>query len=307
MHYTLTIAHRVCPEFSKTAIGFTTKLDLVRATTDSISKAVGKIKGRIRFCVILDGCSSEYRRIFELFFPVGGNTDLEIIQTSAVGNLKTYAKQLDVLLSANETEFVYFSEDDYLYTPDAFLAMIDFMRESEVDFVTPLDHPDLYHGAFTKFREKWEAQIRISAYGHWQSIRSTCLTFMTSPRVLNEAHSILERYSKGALDYPMWLGITKKDVLNIKIIAYAVCMYVLRKKIRNRALYTLWAWKSLGRRILKTRRFGLWSPIPTLAVHLSNQSLPFSSQQFLFFASEEVQKQIREATVQYLKSNQIPH
>ena len=72
MNYDIAIAHRVSPALSKTSVGFTTKHDLVCATTRSLAEALERLDGRIRLIVILDGCPPEYEAVFRRFFPDSG-------------------------------------------------------------------------------------------------------------------------------------------------------------------------------------------------------------------------------------------
>ena len=62
-----------------------------------------------------------------------------------VGNQATFGKQMDILLQQTDSEFVYFAEDDYVYLPEQFSRMLDFLRAyRDADFVSPYDHLDCY-------------------------------------------------------------------------------------------------------------------------------------------------------------------
>lgn len=276
MKYDLVIAHRVCPALSKVAVGFADKRTMVEATTTSMAAALDGLK--VRFVVILDGCK-DYQDIFERNFGFQESVSLEIIHTDSIGNQATWAKQLEILSAVNDSEFVYFSEDDYIYKPNAFRAMLDFANGNDVDFVTPLDHPDRYNG---KLVQDVSAIIRISRICHWRSVESTCLTFLAKQKVVSESRRIMESYIYSTEEATMWHGLTKFEVFNFsKLLRAAFLYFVLRKKCRFGDIMGLCTWKRQGLKLLTNPRRHLFSPIPTLAVHLANCSLPLGSSHIL--------------------------
>lgn len=276
MKYDLVIAHRVCPALAKVSVGFADKKTMVEATTSSLAAALEDL--RVRLVVILDGCE-DYLDIFERAFGHAKNIDLEIVYTDSIGNQKTWEKQLEILSSVNDSEFVYFSEDDYIYTPNAFRAMLDFAKGHDVDFVTPLDHPDRYNG---KLVHDAPAVVRISQFCHWRSVDSTCLTFLAKQKVVAASRRIMESYIYSTEEATMWHGLTKFEVFNFsKLLRAAFLYFVLRKKCRFGDIMGLCTWKRQGLKLLTNPRRHLYSPIPTLAVHLANCSLPLGSSHIL--------------------------
>ena len=297
MNYDIVIAHRVSPALSKTSVGFTTKRDLVCSTTRSLAEALERFDGRIRHIVILDGCPPEYEAVFRRFFPDSGAVRMDFVRTPEIGNQATFAKQIEVLLAAEDADLVYFSEDDYLYAPDAFKAMAEFIRHSGAAFVTPLDHPDRYNQRLEKPRP---SAIRVSAHSHWRTVGTSCLTFMTSRDVLLRSHEALETYARGAMDGTMWLGITKEDVFNPAILFRAAIFFLFRVKAGFGAFMPLCAWKSHGACLLTRPRFDLWAPMPTLAVHLSSTSLPLFAEKFMPRFVDLASESVRDLSLRYL-------
>lgn len=297
MNYDIVIAHRVSPALSKTSVGFTTKRDLVCSTTRSLAEALERFDGRIRLIVILDGCPPEYEAVFRRFFPDSGAVRMDFVRTPEIGNQATFAKQIEVLLAAEDADLVYFSEDDYLYAPDAFKAMAKFIRHSGAAFVTPLDHPDRYNQRLEKPRP---SAIRVSAHSHWRTVGTSCLTFMTSRDVLLRSHEALETYARGAMDGTMWLGITKEDVFNPAILFRAAIFFLFRVKAGFGAFMPLCAWKSHGACLLTRPRFDLWAPMPTLAVHLSSTSLPLFAEKFMPRFVDLASESVRDLSLRYL-------
>ncbi|MDO4801656.1 MAG: hypothetical protein Q4A15_05785 [Prevotellaceae bacterium] len=275
MKYELTIAHRVCPILAKTAFGYSDKFSMVNATTESLKKALLGVKTRL--VVILDGCDKQYNNLFIECFKDEPNILLEIVETPAIGNSATYGKQLEILYAA-QTDYVYFSEDDYVYMDSAFRRMIDFMSQSGVDFVTPLDHPDRY---IPSLMRPVPASVRITQDTHWRSTGTTCLTFMTKSSILRNTAPILSSYVKKREEGSMWLGLTKENVFNFKLLIKAGLYHLFGIKQSFLDILPLCAWKRHHLRIILTRKHTLWSPIPTLAVHLCTASLPLHSEEII--------------------------
>ena len=290
----LSIAHRVCPALSKTAIGFDTKEEMVKATTKSLVASIRHFDGDVRLSVILDGCPN-YRPFFTEAFSGLANVRLSIEETPSIGNQATYARQCEILLADENADLVYFSEDDYLYKPPAFVAMADLLNRGNADFVTPLDHPDRYNHALTA---PSPSKIRVTPFGHWRTAGTTCLTFMTSRQILHERADMIASFGTGAMDGTMWLGLTKEDVRSMRKVIPPIFAFLLRRKRPFGYYMPLCAWKHHGLRLLTTRTYTLWQPMPTLAVHLSSTSLPLGSEGFL---PDELRKDIAALSRQYLE------
>ena len=130
MTYALTIAHRVCPALSKTAIGFSSKEELIKATTESLAVSLTEFGLPVKLHVILDGCPQKFNGFFANQFRNARNVEVTIEETPAIGNAATFGRQVEFLLNAGDSRFVYFSEDDYLYKPFAFTAMAEMLRKA---------------------------------------------------------------------------------------------------------------------------------------------------------------------------------
>ena len=263
MKYDLVIAHRVCPVLSGTAYGFVDKFLMVKSCAESLMTALPGIK--VRLIVILDGCGKEY----ETLYP-----GAEIIRMDRVGNQATFAKQVELLSAVNDAPFVYFSEDDYLYKPESFKAMLEFAARSGVDFVTPIDHPDRYDGSVS---EPLRAEIRVSDRCHWRECGTTCLTFMTRPETVRKCRRVLMAYANGEQDSVTWLGLTKWGLFSPQVILRSVVALMRRFGGRNvwfGQFIPLMAWWRHNFRLFITRRYRLWSPLPSLAFHLSSNTVP---------------------------------
>ena len=274
MHYDLIVVHRVCPILASTAALYDDKFEMVKATTISLSKALKGIKAKL--IVILDGCDDEYKNLFNDVFGHGRiqGVDYECVSTSSIGNCLTFAKQHELCERYLEAaEYLYFSEDDYIYSDCAFRAMMDFLKHPDVDFVTPLDHPDRYTHIVP---ERIKVEVRVSDYCHWREVGTTCCTFMTKKSIFKKTRNRLFSYAKGAGDGGMWISITRDMIFNFPATIGALFSYLTRRRRSKEGLEfsVLAAWRFHKWRMLFGRRYHLWGPCPTLAVHLCKPSLP---------------------------------
>ena len=269
--YELAIAHRVCPALAKTAYKYTDKLAMVRDTNASLASSLCGI--RTKLLVILDGCDAEYEKLFDETFAGGKveGVDYERISTPKIGNHPTYKKQLEWLEGeVGEAENLYFSEDDYIYDRAAFRKMMDCLREPGVDFVSPLDHPDAYRREAFGYPSK----VREMAGGKWKTTGSTCCTFMLRSDGFAAKKSALAWYAEGGADYEMWTLVTKDGVFSPKLVIGGILRHIFHRDENSWMLaIPVICWLKLRTRLF-SKRFKLWTPLPTLAVHLCVPSLP---------------------------------
>jgi GT2 family glycosyltransferase len=254
--YDLAVAYRIYPKVSKTARSLPfgdDKLRQAEICLRSFRNSLGSI--RVKIWAILDGCPGEYRALFERYF---GPKDLVSIEVNEIGNQATFAKQINILLSQRDAEFVYFAEDDYLYLPARFPVMLNFLRDrEEVDFVTPYDHPDCY--LLELHREpEW-----VTVYGghHWRTAASTCLTFLTRRATLARYERVFRTYSRGNDDCSMWLSLTKRRVFSP--------LALLRSLSKGEFCWSalVKSWLFCWPQVVFGKTLKLWAPVPGLATH----------------------------------------
>jgi hypothetical protein len=247
----LAVAYRIYPGAKSPAFFPNDKLLLSAVCLRSFKRALGNLS--VKIWAILDGCPPEYEALFR---EVLGEYELEILRQDTQGNRKTFSQQIDLLTSQTDAEYIYFAEDDYFYFPEALQKMVAFMRGNrDVDFVSPYDHPDSY---FTSSRHERHL-VRPFGDGYWRTASSTCLTFLASRQTLLRTESIFRTYSSGNMDCPIWLTLTQKAGLANPKIHWC---NILRIKLW--IMSWMWGW----RRILFSKSYRLWVPIPTLATHM---------------------------------------
>lgn len=267
----LAIAYRIYPGVSKRPAFYPTdKFKCSEMCLRSFQKALGGL--RVKIWALLDGCPREYE---DLFREILKGQNLEIMHLNRIGNEGTFRLQLDLLTTQTDAEYVYLAEDDYFYLSGTLEKMIAFMRVNpEVDFVTPYDHPDSYEMPSQLERHL----VRPFRGEYWRTASSTCLTFLTSKQNLVDTSDIFRTYCRGNMDCPIWLSLTQKyELANFRIHGY--------NWFRWKTWIKTWLWGY--RTILFSRRYRLWSPLPTLATHMESTGLsPGIDWQQLFMAYE---------------------
>jgi len=253
----LAIAYRVYPGISKIpAFHPDNKFELSRLCLRSFRRALGGLQFKV--WAVLDGCPSEYADLFRSTFSPD---ELEIVETPKIGNLETFARQIDILLGQQEAELVMFAEDDYFYRRDALVEMVEFARSrSDADFITPYDHPDSYDTSSKHERHR----VLASGKRHWREASSTCLTFITNRKTLRATEPLMRSYSRGNMDCSLWLALTQKTELMSPRVHAADAV-----RLKIWAKTWLWGWRNL----LFSRRYHLWSPMPTLSTHMESTGL----------------------------------
>ncbi len=261
MHdYDLIIAFRVYPKVSKEPLVFADdKYRLTELGLASLQRSLGTL--RVKMYALLDKCPDEYETLVRQYFS---HTDLHILRLDGIGNGASFVKQIELLRNDDSAEFVYFAEDDYFYLPDQFPAMLDFMRSSaDIDFVTPFDHLDYY----TLDLHKHPVFVRSLGEHHWQSRNSTCLTFLARRSSLKEAAPIFATFAKRNYDASIWMSLTKYEVWNWR--------KIWKFWRTDRFLFSVMAkvWYFSAAQVLFGRRYTLWSPMPSIATHLQNDTI----------------------------------
>ena len=256
--YDVAVAYRVYPGVSKPSRGLPfddDKLHQAEICLGSFKKSLGSL--RVKIWAILDGCPSTYEDMFRRYFDP---EDLVIVNTQKIGNASTFAEQMNILLSQSDADAVYFAEDDYVYMPDSFHLLLDFLHNGkDVQFVTAFDHPDYYDLRLHDF-PKW---LQIYENYHWCNAASTCLTFLTTKKLLMKYETVFRSYEKRNYDVSLWLSITKYRIFN----PGSWARYAL--KLDKSMLYVLAkSWLYNWNQNLFGQQAHLWAPIPSIALHL---------------------------------------
>ncbi len=258
--YDVAVAYRIYPRVSKVPAMFPEdKLQLARLCLRSFRASLGTV--RAKMFVLLDGCPPQFEGLFTECF---NTADLELIRLSGIGDRQTFSRQLEILSNQDDSDAVYFAEDDYFYLPGQFEVMLNFLRDCpDADFVSPYDHPDYYslplHSGPQLNREYRDR--------HWRTAASTCWTFLTTKETLARTRKVLQAYPSGSLDVSVWLSLTKQAVFSPGIIRR--CFQERIKMGGFVALSWLYGWPQ----ILAGKRRKLWIPTPSIATHMDQRFL----------------------------------
>ena len=258
--YDVVIAYRIYPQVSKKPLVFgDDKFRLSELCLASLQNSLGALN--VKMYALLDNCPEQYTALFQKYFS---HSDLEIIDLPGLGNGATFKKQIELLLSQNKTEYVYFAEDDYLYRPNQFSEMIDFMQSfPKADFVTPYDHNDYYVLDF----HDHSVRSRSSGAYHWHIRNSTCLTFLARLSSLRRSAKVFETYVRKNSDASIWLSLTKYRIGNPALL--------LKYLFKDRDMFKLFikAWYFNSFQIMFGPRYELWSPVPAIGTHMQYDAI----------------------------------
>jgi hypothetical protein len=259
--YDLVIAYRIYPGVSKIPfIHADNKLKLAEAGIRSLKLALSDLKARM-YC-IMDNCPTEYETMIENYF---NPEDVEFIRFNGVGNLKTFGVQIETLLNQTYSEVVFFAEDDYIYRKDTINSAIQLIKKNpQAHFITPYDHPDSYS---LKIHNRYKYKIISEGGLHWRTTGSTCLTFMTTRKILNKSKNAFFSYCKGNWDSSLWFALTKYNVLSPAQIIIMVFHDTFLLKV------ILLSWIKTWKNILFSRKYFLWQPIPSIATHMESTGI----------------------------------
>ena len=247
MKYDVVIAYRIYPKFSHDAYRLKgwDKYKLSEVCLKSFLHCLSGINFKIY--AILDGCPQEYNALFR---DLIASDHLEIIQFPGIGNSATFIEQIRILLAQNDSEYIYFAEDDYFYLENKFSDMLEVIRRKDVDFVSPYDSTNSH---------RYKSEI-IFEKRHWRTVSSTSCIFLTTKLTLIKTAQYLKLYPKLG-DYGMWLLITK---LRIHQFVYWLTISGDYGMLLKMNIFTL-------RRLFMKKSFKLWSPIPSIATHMVEQ------------------------------------
>jgi hypothetical protein len=253
--YDLAVAYRIYPKVSKVPpIYAKDKPKLAELCLHSFKKSLGNL--RVKMFVLLDNCPPEYDEIFLRSFK---SEDIEFIRLGGAGNLATFSMQIDLLLKQTDSEYIYLAEDDYYYLPGKFHEMIDFLKANpDADFASPYDHLDYY----TSELHRHKKEEKVFKNRRWHTAGSTCLTFLTTKKVLKETRAVFETYSKKNSDASLWCILTKEKVLNP--------LNGFKFIFRGGGLLKIFvkAWLHGAKDLLFGKKFKLWTPVPAIGTHM---------------------------------------
>jgi hypothetical protein len=172
--------------------------------------------GNENLYIIADNCSEPtLKMIMKYVHP-------NAITTVSVGHgAGTFNLALDMALTYNDDEIIYFVENDYLHKPGS-----DKILEEgfglEASFVALYDHPDKYMSPSQGGNPYCDGgaedtRVYLTDSTHWKITNSTTMTFASKVSTLKRVEPVLRKWTEGTHpnDFPMFIELRETNELLI--------------------------------------------------------------------------------------------
>ena len=192
------------------------KLKVPNATKEHCLQNAVEQFGRKNISVIADNCSEGLVSSLKA-------QNFRSLEETHLGNSKSFKYAITQVINSsyNDSDIIYFCEDDYLHLPGS----MDLIREGLgiADYVTLYDHPDQYM-SFTLRRRgagplnRWGLhrwRIFLTEHSHWKELPTTTMTFAARAKTLKEDYKLLMKNPDSGVpdDFNMFLRLTKQRSL----------------------------------------------------------------------------------------------
>lgn len=123
----------------------------------------------------------------------------------------------------NDTQKVYFAEDDYIYTKDGPTIIEEGLDIA--DYSSGYDHPDKYmnhsEGGPNPFISDGgeTTKVKISKNRHWKITNSCCMTFATRVITIKNDLSIYKKYCSGTHPHDFQMFLDLRNINNRQLIS----------------------------------------------------------------------------------------
>lgn len=157
--------------------------------------------------IIADNVSENTLNMIKKYVKLG-----KIYNVSIGNGAGTFRFGLDIAFNFNDSDIVYFIENDYLHINNSD-TIINEGLSIGADFVSLYDHPDKYIESDEYIGGGELTRVFLSHSCHWKLTNSTTMTFATTVKTLKEYIDIIKYYTKGTHphDYDMWLKIRERN------------------------------------------------------------------------------------------------
>lgn len=168
------------------------------------------------FTIIADNISENTKKMILKYVPK------KCIQHVKVGHgAGTFNLALDLALTYNDDEIVYFIENDYLHTSDA-KKILEEGFDIGASFVSLYDHPDKYLAPDRGGNPYCDGgaedtRVYLTNNSHWKITNSTTMTFAAKVKTLKENEKILRDFTNETHphDFQMFLKLRENNKLLI--------------------------------------------------------------------------------------------
>lgn len=124
------------------------------------------------------------------------------INRVSVGNgAGTFNIALDHALTCNDTDIIYFLENDYIHRSEWSMVLVEGISNIGADYVSLYDHPDKYIPAIRGGNPEIsgdcgeETKVFLSPSSHWKLTNSTTMTFAAKVSILKRDEAILRKWT----------------------------------------------------------------------------------------------------------------
>jgi len=166
--------------------------------------------------IIADNISSESNDMIQKY-----KSRNHIYYVSVGHGAGTFNLALDEALRWDDSETIYFVENDYLHKPNS-QKIIEEGLDLGASFVSLYDHPDKYlppNQGGNPYCEGGaeDTRVHLTESTHWKVTNSTTMTFATKVGTLRRVESILRKYTQGSYpeDFKMFLKLREQSELLI--------------------------------------------------------------------------------------------
>lgn len=121
-------------------------------------------------------------------------------RTSSANNAASFLHVLNVAVTFDASEVVYFLEDDYLHRTGADMVLLEGLGRA--DYVSLYDHPDKYIAGGNRFVDGDGGEITkvyITKSSHWKLTNSTTMAFASQVQTLHVDYAIWKAACAGKI------------------------------------------------------------------------------------------------------------
>jgi len=150
--------------------------------------------------VIADNPSDELLDSIKKYIPINNIAIVKIGHGAG-----TFNTALDIALTFDDNEVVYFVENDYLHREGSDIILMEGINMG-AHFVSLYDHPDKYlnpnEGGNPHCEGKSEiTRVYLTENSHWKLTNSTTMTFASKVSTLKKVEDILRKFTNGTHPY----------------------------------------------------------------------------------------------------------
>ena len=166
--------------------------------------------------ILADNCSDGTLTMIKKYID-----PINIRKVSVGHGAGTFNLALDEALRWDDSETIYFVENDYLHKPNS-QKIIEEGLDLGASFVSLYDHPDKYlppNQGGNPYCEGGaeDTRVYLTTSTHWKVTNSTTMTFAAKVSTLKQTESILRKHTQGSYpaDFKMFLELRQEGELLI--------------------------------------------------------------------------------------------